>query len=121
MSTRTLSWGVRSASRPHFLLDGDMVSFLSMEAVRTAPRTGQKARDVDAGQVVAVREGRRGPRGAVHFVISVLRAGAFAAQNIPFGLARGMFGPSSGAEFFGSPTSCNVSQCSTALPSAFIR
>ncbi len=98
-----------------------MVSFLSMEAVRTAPRTGQKARDVDAGQVVAVREGRRGPRGAGHFVISVLRAGASAAQNIPFGLARGMFGPSSGAEFFGSPTSCNVSQCSTALPSAFIR
>jgi hypothetical protein len=34
-----------------------MVSFLSMEVVRTAPRTGQKARDVDAGQVVAIREG----------------------------------------------------------------
>src|ERR1700741_2390741 len=47
-----------------------MVSFLSMEAVRTAPvtrlsstpRTGQKARAVDAGQVVAVREGDAAPR-----------------------------------------------------------
>ena len=40
------------------------------------------------------------------------------AQNIPFGLARGMFGAINGAEFFGSPTSCKVSQCSIALPSA---
>src|SRR4029077_6376018 len=44
-----------------------MVSFLSMEAVRTAPVTRlslahvqSEARDVDAGQVVAIREGRRG-------------------------------------------------------------
>ena len=42
------------------------------------------------------------------------------AQNIPFGLARGMFGPINGAEFFGSPTICKVSQCSIALPSASI-
>jgi hypothetical protein len=38
------------------------------------------------------------------------------AQNIPFGLARGMFGAINGAEFFGSPTTCKVSQCSIALP-----
>jgi hypothetical protein len=42
------------------------------------------------------------------------------AQNIPFALARGMFGAIIGAEFFGSPTICNVSQCSIALPSASI-
>jgi hypothetical protein len=42
------------------------------------------------------------------------------AQNIPFGLARGMFGAINGAEFFGSPTICKVSQCSIALPSASI-
>jgi hypothetical protein len=42
------------------------------------------------------------------------------AQNIPFGLARGMFGAINGAEFFGSPTTCKVSQCSIALPSASI-
>jgi len=41
-------------------------------------------------------------------------------QNIPFGLERGMFGANHGAEFCGSPTSCKVSQCSIALPSAFI-
>ena len=41
-------------------------------------------------------------------------------QNIPFGLARGIFGASNGAEFFGSPTTCKVSQCSIALPSASI-
>jgi hypothetical protein len=41
-------------------------------------------------------------------------------QNIPFALARGMFGAINGAEFFGSPTTCKVSQCSTALPSEFI-
>lgn len=41
-------------------------------------------------------------------------------QNIPFALARGMFGAINGAEFFGSPTTCKVSQCSTAFPSAFI-
>jgi hypothetical protein len=41
-------------------------------------------------------------------------------QNIPFGLARGMFGAINGAELFGSPTTCKVSQCSTALPSASI-
>jgi hypothetical protein len=29
-------------------------------------------------------------------------------QNIPFGLARGMFGVIKGAEFFGSPTTCKV-------------
>ena len=28
-----------------------------------------------------------------------------------------MFGATNGAEFFGSPTSCKVSQCSIALPS----
>ena len=39
-------------------------------------------------------------------------------QNMPFELALGMFGATHGAEFFGSPTSCSVSQCSTALPSA---
>jgi len=43
-----------------------------------------------------------------------------AVQNIPFGLARGIFGAIRGAEFFGSPTTCNVSQCSIALPSASI-
>ena len=42
------------------------------------------------------------------------------AQNIPFRLARGMFGAINGAEFFGSPTICKVSQCSIALPSASI-
>jgi hypothetical protein len=42
------------------------------------------------------------------------------AQNIPFPLARGMFGAIIGAEFFGSPTICKVSQCSIALPSASI-
>jgi hypothetical protein len=41
-------------------------------------------------------------------------------QNIPFGFARGMFGAINGAEFFGSPTICKVSQCSIALPSASI-
>jgi hypothetical protein len=41
-------------------------------------------------------------------------------QNIPFGLARGIFGAIKGAEFFGSPTSCKVSQCSIAFPSASI-
>jgi len=42
------------------------------------------------------------------------------AQNIPFELTRGRFGASQGAEFFGLPTGCKVSQCSTALPSASI-
>jgi hypothetical protein len=42
-------------------------------------------------------------------------------QNMPLALARGMFGAMSGAEFWRVPTSCKVSQCSTALPSAFIR
>jgi len=41
-------------------------------------------------------------------------------QNIPFGLARGKFGATQGAEFFGSPANCSTSQCSTALPSASI-
>ena len=40
------------------------------------------------------------------------------AQNIPFELARGMFGATIGTAFFGSPTSCKASQCSIALPSA---
>jgi hypothetical protein len=44
----------------------------------------------------------------------------FPAQNIPLALARGMFGAINGAEFFGSPTICKVSQCSIALPSASI-
>jgi len=43
-----------------------------------------------------------------------------ALQNMPCGLARGIFWPIQGAEFFGLPTSCSVSQCSTAFPSAFI-
>jgi hypothetical protein len=43
------------------------------------------------------------------------------SQNMPLALARGMFGAMSGAEFSRVPTSCKVSQCSTALPSAFIR
>src|SRR5258708_130737 len=42
------------------------------------------------------------------------------SQNMPFELARGMFGASHGAEFFGSPTGCKVSQCSIAFPSASI-
>jgi hypothetical protein len=42
------------------------------------------------------------------------------AQNIPFELTRGRFGASQGAEFFGLPTGCKVSQCSTALPSVSI-
>jgi hypothetical protein len=41
-------------------------------------------------------------------------------QNMPFELTRGIFGPTHGAEFFGSPTSCSVSQCSRAFPLAFI-
>src|ERR1700726_3250679 len=39
-------------------------------------------------------------------------------QNMPFELALGMFEATHGAEFFESPTSCSVSQCSTALPNA---
>ena len=39
-------------------------------------------------------------------------------QNIPLGLARGMFGAIKGAEPFGLSTSCRVSQCSIAFPSA---
>jgi hypothetical protein len=42
------------------------------------------------------------------------------SSNIPFELARGIFGLSIGAEFVGSPTNCSVSQCSIALPSASI-
>ena len=41
-------------------------------------------------------------------------------QNLPFVFAAGTFGMSQGAEFFGSPTTCKVSQCSIALPSASI-
>ncbi len=44
----------------------------------------------------------------------------FTVQNIPLALARGMFGAINGAEFFGSPTICKVSQCSMALPSTSI-
>jgi hypothetical protein len=35
-------------------------------------------------------------------------------QNIPWAFARGMLGAIHGAESVGSPTSCRVSQCSTA-------
>jgi hypothetical protein len=45
-------------------------------------------------------------------------ATAVSPQNIPWGLARGMFGAIHGAELVGSPTSCRVSQCSTAFPSS---
>jgi hypothetical protein len=44
----------------------------------------------------------------------------FTVQNIPLALARGMLGAINGAEFFGSPTICKVSQCSIALPSTSI-
>src|ERR1700722_17428283 len=78
------------------------------------------------------RSQRSRPTGMWNLGARILRAGSFLkgpgeslmadslVQNIPFGLARGMFGAINGAELFGSPTTCKESQCSIALPSASI-
>jgi hypothetical protein len=88
---------VRSASRPNFLLDDDMVSFLSMEAGLTAPVTrlspaparvtSHEARDVAARDIVAVRRPSAGARrfGAprYHFSIARVRPAAGARYHSP--------------------------------------
>src|SRR5258708_39698897 len=67
----------------------------------------------------AVHEGRTigWPRNDRRHDGCVRHAAPYSSQNIPWGLARGMFGATHGAELVGLPTSCRVSQCSTAFPS----
>src|SRR5262249_44363602 len=114
----------------HRLYDGSKFADQATQAL-WALRVGEC--DVDAlGNETSSERGAdcsRSKDGVVHFfgpsqfaIVRSQRGSPYLLpfQDIPFALVRRMFGAINGAEFFASPTTCKMSQCSIALLSAFV-